>query len=74
MHISKNSQLVYRGANSRVEACISSPTFPPYVGKQLMVLFHTDLPFSSLRCWSVCTHNDILFNSKHVHGPKAAYY
>ena len=40
------------GAHSWVEAYIASPTFPPYDGKQLTVLFHTQSPFTTLvhRC------------------------
>ena len=53
MHISKNSQLVYGrgsmgGAHSRVEASITNPTSPPYVAKQLTVLFHMQLFWSFL--------------------------
>ena len=47
LHIFKNSQLVTGGAHSRVEASITSPTFPPYVGKQLTALFHTQPPLTS---------------------------
>ena len=36
------------GAHSRVEASITSPTSPPYVAKQLTVLFHTQLLCSFL--------------------------
>ena len=41
------------GAHSRVEASITSPTSPPYVAKQLMVLFHTQPLSSSLGYLSV---------------------
>ena len=34
------------GAHSRVQVSITSPTSPPYVAKQLTVLFHTQTPFS----------------------------
>ena len=40
------------GAHSRVEANITSPTFPPYVGKQLTALFHTQPPLTS-RLYSI---------------------
>ena len=35
------NHLFPEGPHSRVEAYIASPTSPPYVGKQLMALFHT---------------------------------
>ena len=41
------------GAHSRVEASITSPTSPPYVAKQLTVLFHTQLLCSFLVYCSV---------------------
>ena len=43
MHISQ----LTGGAHSRAEACIASPTSPPYVGKQLTALFHTQPPLTS---------------------------
>ena len=49
MHTSKNSQpLHWGGAHSRVEAYIANQPLPPYVGKQLLALFHTQLRFSVL--------------------------
>jgi len=36
------------GAHSQVEAYIASPTSPPFVGKQLTALFHTQPPLTSL--------------------------
>ena len=41
MHDSKIYGLSMGGAHSRVEAYSTSPTSPPYVGKQLTALFHT---------------------------------
>ena len=37
------------GAHSQVEASITSPTYPSYVAKQLMALFHTRPLLSSIR-------------------------
>jgi len=45
MHV---SQLVYGGAHSRVETFVASHTSPPYVGKQITALFHTQLLLRSL--------------------------
>ena len=43
------------GAHSQVEASITSPTSPPYVAKQLPVLFHTQ----QLSCLWQGSTNDI---------------
>ena len=42
------ASLLGRGAHSRVDAYIASQPLPPYVGKQLLALFHTQLRFSVL--------------------------
>ena len=47
-HFKKIHSLSTGGAHSRVEASITSPTSPPYVAKQLTVLFHTQPLFSFL--------------------------
>ena len=46
------------GAHSRVEAYIDSPTTPPYIGKQLTVLFHTTA--IDISCVPQCSTNDKL--------------
>ena len=47
-HFKKIHSLFTGGAHSRVQASITSPTFPPYVAKQLTALFHTQPLFSFL--------------------------
>ena len=42
-HFKKFTACLREGLNSRVEASVTSPTSPPYVAKQLTVLFHTQL-------------------------------
>ena len=61
MHISKKlHSLSTGGAHSWVEASITSPTSPPYVAKQLMVLFPTQLLSVQLSCQRQRSTNDIL--------------
>ena len=50
--VSKNSQLVYGRGSSQLEACIASPTPPPYVGS-------THNHCSALLC-TQCSTNNIL--------------
>ena len=45
--ILKKSQLVYRRGSFTSGSKHSSPTFPPYVGKKLTALFHTQPPLTS---------------------------
>ena len=64
------------GAHSRVEAYIASPTSPPYVGKQLTALFHTQ-PLLKYLVYSIATPkvNGVFYRLKahpktlgHCHG------
>ena len=58
-HFKKNHSLSTGGAHSRVEASITSPTSPPYVAKQLTVLFPTQLLCSFLVNGNWRSTNDI---------------
>ena len=66
---SKNSQLVYGRGLSRWKHTLHASPTSPYVGKQLMVLFHTQLLFTTLVYSNLAPKINCMFYSPALEAP-----